>query len=270
MELPRVANALRVPMEAFSAEDITVRDPWCAQPSDRAAEALRFMKDQGFDAAPIEEQPISRFVDQSDLRPGVELVDEAAGPITANLIVSNNLALVDTIRFLGRSPYLFVLFGRRGIDGIITRADLQRPPVALLVLSLLLTAEASLRDIVARTIQDWDTSLGPDALANAEQRLEERRRHNTELELVDCLTFGDRLRLIRKSPELVESLGFSSTTAYREWEKRVKRLRDNLAHAGNLLEAEPDSLKAIALVEEVLQFANSVCHLAESDRSHPA
>lgn len=266
--LVTVPKVLRVPIEAFSADDIAVQSPWGPRASASAEETLREMETRGFDAAPVYEEPICTYVTRADLRGARECVGDVARPMTADLIISENLRLIDVTESLKRTPQIFVLYGRRGIDGIITRADLQRPPVALLVLSLLLTAEASLRDIVSQRIGNWRSLLGEGRLTKAEERLQQRLRNNTELELVDCLTFDDRLQLLRKCPELVTSLGFASTSSFRRWEEKVKGLRNDLAHAGNLLEAEPDSLEAIKLIDDVIHFAVQVCRLAESHQSH--
>jgi hypothetical protein len=96
--------------------------------------------------------------------------------------------------------------------------------------------------------------------------LEDRRRRNVDIALIDCLMLGDRLKLIGKSRELVRALGFEDPRHYRSWKETLGGLRDTLAHGGSLLDAERDPLKAIDLFAEVRGFAERIWSFAHPSK----
>lgn len=70
-----------------------------------------------------------------------------------------------------------------------------------------------------------------------------------------CMQIDHRLALVGKSKRLRTELGYPGQKAWRSWEKRAKGLRNVLAHGGNVLEVEPSPADAVALVQEVRDFA---------------
>ena len=234
------------------------------EPSWSVGRAREWLASNGFDAAPVAEAKPHRFlsVDQEvdDERP----VADVALPIDAAHLVTSTLGLADGVALLETEPYYFVLEGSR-LVGIVTRADLQRPAVSMVTLSLILAAEARMGVLIEGWIgPDWERSLTDERRAKLGEILEDRRRRNVEIGLIDCLMLGDRLKLVGKSEGLVPALGFTAPASYRQWKERLGGLRDTLAHGGSLLDEERDPAKAIELFAAVRRFAEAVWSCAES------
>jgi hypothetical protein len=221
------------------------------------------MQQNGFDAAPIDEPEAHQFVSAAWLQPDAEPVVRQARPIDATLLVSSDLGLAEGVSRLGTRPFYFVL-QKDLLGGIVTRADLQRPAVGMVLFSLILAAEAAMNVIIERNLgSSWVDRLSDQQQQRARAVFEQRLQHNTEAALMECIMLHNRLELLSKCPAAVPALGFSSNKQFREWKERLGNLRDNLAHGGGLLLAEPDPLRAIDLFERVRSFAEQLWEMAQ-------
>jgi hypothetical protein len=220
--------------------------------------ARKWLASNGFDAAPLTDAKPHRFfsvdVEADDEGP----VADVALPIDAARLVTSTLGLADGVTLLQTEPFYFVMEGSR-LVGIVTRADLQRPAVSMVTLSLILAAEARMGVLIEGWIgADWESHLTDERRAKLGEILEDRRRRNVEIGLIDCLMLLDRLKLLGKSERLLTALGFSEQAAYRRWKERLGALRNTLAHGGSLLDEERDPITAIELFAAIRRFAESV------------
>jgi hypothetical protein len=205
---------------------------------------------------------MSRFVGAPWLEPKDDPVVEQARSIDATLLVSSDLGLADGVSRLKTHPYFFVLQGV-SLQGIVTRADLQHPAVGMVLFSLILTSEAAANVIIDRCLGSaWIERLSDGQRARVNGIFDQRIRNNTEVTKLECLMLHDRLQLLGKCDRVVPDLGFDSGTQFKAWKKCLVNLRNNLAHGGGLLHAEPNPITAIALFEDVRSFAERIWDLA--------
>jgi hypothetical protein len=118
-----------------------------ANPAWSAEQTYQWMRQHGFDAAPLDEPEPYRFVGTSWLEPNGDPVALQARPIDATVLVASDLGLSDGVSRLKAHPYYFVL-RRDNLQGIVTRADLQRSAVGMVLFSLILTSEAAANVII--------------------------------------------------------------------------------------------------------------------------
>ena len=150
---------------------------------------------------------------------------------------------------------------RDQIQGIVTRADLQRPAVSMIIFSLILASEAAMREIIGRNLAlTWLEKLRPAGRAELEKVYEARLKTNTQVTKLDCLMIHDLLALLYECTGIVEQLGFTRSR-FKKWKERLRLLRDTLAHGGGLLHAESDPLCAIQLFQDVRSFAEKTTRL---------
>jgi len=227
-------------------------------PSSPAREAAERMRQLGFDVAGVDDEDgLHRYVILQDLE-GKGPVDERSRSIDTRHLLPASLSLAEGLDALRRHPFYFVLRGR-SVEGILTRADIQRPAVSMLTFGLILAAEAGLDLLITESCGDsWNQLLSEGRQDKAEQVLESRRRSNAELTLLDCLMLEDRICVLRKSRDLRERLEFASGAEVSAWGEGLKRLRDTLAHGGSLLDYEPDPQTALELVHDTRAAAHRV------------
>jgi hypothetical protein len=153
----------------------------------------------------------------------------------------------DVISALDRSKYCFVrMLGQ--VIAYVTKADIQKPSVRMWLFGMITIAEMHM----AREIEllfpheTWREAISPGRLNKAEALQAERERVNQEVRLLDCLHFVDKVRILMKDSAVRDDLGFGSK---REAEKAVKAfesLRNNLAHAHDIVTYDWDAIVYVA------------------------
>lgn len=261
---PVLPSLLAILEGSLTVADVAERRLKYVRPRWTARRAARWLEERGFDAAPVLEKPARRYVDLTDVSDARGTVDDLARPIDAARLATANLGLADGIILLREARFFFVIAGNK-LDGIVTHSDLQRPAVGMVTLSLILAAEAGMNPIIEiHHGSDWHRVLSLGRREKAAEVLEQRRRHNVDIGLIDCLMLEDRQTLLRKLPDVLETLGFPSKRAFDEWTMRLEELRNTLAHGGDILDVEPDPEAAIDM------FARSEASPKTSGRSQLA
>lgn len=103
------------------------------------------------------------------------------------LWVSGALSLTDAVAALTHQPFLFVL-GRDRVSGMVTRADLQRLPVSMVALGLIIAAEAALDVLIARfTNMQRLSLLSPKRQESIQVVFDDCRKRNAEITLLQCV-----------------------------------------------------------------------------------
>ena len=251
---------LQIAEHSLHVTELAETDLQWAKPDWTAKQTHDWMQERGFDAAPIDDPEPHRVVVAQSLRPVDQPVALQARPLDAALLVSSDLSLADGIMRLKRQQFYFVM-QRDQLQGIVTRADLQRPAVSMITFSLILSSEAAMREIIGRDLaSSWLEKLSRAARTKVEEVYEVRLKTNTQVTKLECVMIHDLLSLLYGCREVIEQLGFTKNK-YKKWKERLRLLRDALAHGGGLLHAEPDPLCAIQLFEDVRSFAGKTTSL---------
>src|SRR5262249_51714448 len=81
----------------------------------------------------------------------------------------------------------------------------------------------------------WREYLSEGRLEKAKALLEERGRRNQKLRLFDCLQFSDKGQIVARHENIRKHTIFSSRRQAEETIKKLEQLRNNLAHAQDIL-----------------------------------
>jgi len=249
----------RLFQHGFTVEDLA--EPLVSYDFDQPAAAVRrLMAFRDFDVAGIR----AGGVVGAWVR-GAELVDGTCADhmhaIQVEDVVPARMPLAELLPHLETREFALVsAFG--AVAGIVTRADLQKPAVRMWVFGLLtLLEQATMAGIRRRFPRDsWRGLLSASRVARAEALQAERLRRYEALELVDCLSFGDKAWVLFKDPDMLERMGFASRSAARERMKEFEALRNRLAHAHQL---RADDLTVMArLARQLDRMAEVLSSLA--------
>jgi hypothetical protein len=193
---------------------------------------------------------------------GYVLQDELAGgacgdyahPLDTAAILPDSADLVDVIKALRDCPWVFVKsFG--DVGGIATRSDLQDPPVRMWLFGLITAMEMRFMSLIERRFGavddgaaggEWAKYLSPARLEKAREMLDERRRRDQSPTLLDCLQFSDKGHIVARDSSLRERAGFPSRRRAEEVVKRLEKLRNDLAHAQDIIDSDLDTIVALA------------------------
>jgi hypothetical protein len=196
----------------------------------------QFMEDKNFDLVGVRKNGlVEGYVRREELTSGscgdhchLFTPDDDLVPDTANLI--------DVVKSLAINQQCFVTMLDR-VGAIITTTDLEKPPMRMFLFGMISIIEMTMTEILRKRYPNdsWQEFLSEQRLALAKKLQEERNRRGQQVELVDCLQFGDKGWIITYDEELREALGHKSRKETRNAVKEFESLRNNLAHTQEII-----------------------------------
>lgn len=199
------------------------------QPAEPMAAVLA---ERDFDIAGVKASPLGPvcgYVKQATLLNGGEVRDHVL-TLTPEVLIADSTPLAEIFAVLAERPFMFVMLGSE-VRGIVTQADLNKPPVRIYLFGILSLVEMHLSFWIRSQLgeDDWQSLLHPRRLRSAEALLERKRANGHDTSLLDCLTLGDKKVVAMKSPGLLERLGIAEADSDRLDD--VHALRNQLAHS---------------------------------------
>lgn len=238
MSSPRVSEAVkRVFTETFMARDIA--EPLASFDAGTGAGEVRdFMNVHDFDVAGIREGgSVVGYVERGAL--GTGACGQYQRPLARAPVLSDAAGLLTVLMELNRGPFLFVtVLGKVG--GIITAADLQKAPIRMWLFGIVTLIEMRFAELIERHCpgESWKQYVSEGRLQKAQALLTERSRRNQALQLVDCLQFSDKGQILARNEELRKNTVFGSRRQAEEAVKNLEQLRNNLAHAQDIVTSD--------------------------------
>lgn len=241
--------------DAFTAEHIA--EPLVSYDFDRSAEAIAIlMAVRDFDVAGVRFGGIvGGWVRRAELDGGQ--LDDHVHDFDAADVVAAREPLAELVPRLAEREVLFVsVFG--AVGGIVTQADLQKPPSRMWLFGVLTLLEEQLGREIRERFPDegWRELLSNARVKRAQTLQAERRRRNEHLEMVDCLSFGDKGWILSKVPEVLDRLEIPSRRAAIQRIKQLEQLRNRLAHGHDVVAADlPVMARLATRLERLLEAA---------------
>jgi len=247
----------RLFMEAFTAKDIAEPLPSFDASAD-VGDLADWLATRHLKVAGIRSDGLVtgyvRFIDVEK----TDAEESGAGfPVRAfnrSQLVSADASLTDVIQVLTRHDYCFVtLFG--SADGVISRTDIQKPVVRMWLFGMITMIEMELANRIRSVWPDgiWVDQLSEGRLRKAETLLEERRRRGQVCDLVDCLQLSDKTRVLVRDDAQLEEFGFTSRAAAKQVSKELESLRNNLAHAQDIVTHDwPQIVRMTRRIERIM------------------
>ncbi|MGI3060635.1 CBS domain-containing protein [Vibrio alginolyticus] len=245
-------------------DSVTVRDIYepllCCRDNDPSGHVKETLMHRQFDTAGVidENQKVIGYVNTSDLKDGI--IEQYRLDITIEQIISDSTPLASLLNVLQESEFLYVNHGAK-VVGIITKADLNKPPVRVYVFGMLSLFEMHLNSWIRYEYPNnsWQDKLSEQRLAKAEETYELRKRNNQDLSLIDCLQLADKRALLAKSEAFRERFDFSKK-GFERFTRYVEQIRNEIAHSQDSIIASLPWGCFVEVLAEVDRF------LTESDR----
>ena len=182
---------------------------------------------------------ICGYVRQEELTEGT--CGSVLHPFDEGDVVAASASFPELVMRLNDRQRLFVnVLGQVG--GIVTKTDLQKAPVRMWLFGMITIIEMGLTRLIEAAYPEgaWRQYLSEGRLQKAETLLEERKRRNQDLDLLDCLQFSDRGQIVLRNEELRKRAGFVSRSRGEQTVKELEALRNNLAHAQDIIACDWD------------------------------
>ncbi len=199
-----------------------------------AAEVRAYMEERNFDVMALQNcDRTTHYICREELGEGK--CQDFACQIEATQIVSSATPLVDLLPLMADRDHLFVLEGAR-LASIVTKADLQKSPVRMLLFGLVSLLDMYLLLLVRRHYPDdsFRETLKPQRLEEAQRLYEKRMSRNQEIDIADCLQICDKRDLILRKVTCA-ALAFDSKRRALKFFEHAEDLRNNLAHSQDLV-----------------------------------
>lgn len=221
------------------ARTLVLRDlaePLASFDHDRpAAEVRAFMEARGYDVVGLREAGVvTGYVARAELAAGA--AEQYRRPFEACDVLPDSEPLLAAFAALRERRHIFItLFGHVG--GIVTRGDLQKPPVRLWLFGLVSLLEMQMLRVVRARYPDnsWTGRVTEKRLADARNIFDKRKLRNEEIDLADCLQLGDKATILKKDSDLFALSQFPSKQKWEDFFNEVESLRNALAHANDIL-----------------------------------
>ncbi len=167
---------------------------------------------------------VQAFIEISDL--GAGTCGDYQQEFDQSMIIPDSMPLVDLVQRLCDQQQLFVsVLGQVG--GVVTRSDLQKPPVRMWLFGLLTLIEMRTTRLIYHGCpgDTWQAFLSDARVQKSRDLMAERTRRNQEVTLLDCLQLSDKLQIVSRNEELRRQTRFRSRRQMDESVKMLEKLR---------------------------------------------
>lgn len=229
-------RALRLFTEAFSAQDIaSLLVSFDNDTSAIKAQEIMFSKDY-IVAGLRQNGMVTGYVLRDDLQHGY--CGDYLREFGRGQLVTGDAPLSDVIHVLTHHDFCFVDVFGGGPSGIIRRQHAQTPIMRMWLFGVITIVEMNITKRVKEVYTDdsWTRYLSDQRVNKAKEMQSERARRGQHSDLLDCLQLADKTQILIADPAQLEWLGFSSKSMAKRVLKDLDSLRNNLAHAQDIVE----------------------------------
>ncbi len=180
---------------------------------------------------------------------------QALRPFLQGQVLAGDAPLADVIHVLTRHDFCYVsLLGQVG--GFIGRAHMNGSVARMWLFGLLTLAEIGLTERIRRLWpgEAWHGHLSAVRLEKARALAEERARRGQPAELLDCLQFADKAQVLLNDAQQRALFGFETRGMASQAIRDLESLRNNLAHAQDIVTHDWPLVARMAMrIEDVLE-----------------
>jgi hypothetical protein len=153
--------------------------------------------------------------------------------ITHELLMSDSTPIAEIFSVLSKNNFAFVMYGN-AITGIITKADINKPPIRIYVFGIISLLEMHLNSWVMHYYKDesWKSKVPIDKMGEAKKIYEQRKGNNQDLTILECLQLSSKRELLSISRDFLTTFSFSKNK-FKTLLNRAETLRNELVHSQN-------------------------------------
>lgn len=187
---------------------------------------------------------------------------ESTTPIAADRLVAKQTPIREAIDRIVRRDILYVI-GRHGVDQVVTRADLNKHEVKMMLFGTISSLETKIVECLRKkdvSEKDLEACLKPKRYKESWKKYEELRTKNEDIDFLECLDLCDKrdvLLRLNYQPYIDVCGGKGKLEKFF---KRVEKVRNSLAHA-----SDPDQQKSWEQILDLLRTSEALLRI-EADQ----
>jgi hypothetical protein len=201
---------------------------------------------------------VQSIVHRNDLKD--RTCGEDSRPIEDSWCVPDTLPLSELVLRLNENERLFVIaLGQ--VSGVVCRTDLLQPPARMWLFGMITLLEMRFSRLIEAhcPADSWKASVSEGRIQKAEALREERKRQKLDVTLFDCLQFADKAQIVARHEQLRGFTRFDSRKQVEDVGKRLEKLRNDLAHAQDIVANDWGTiLELVKDLESVLDGPNGL------------
>lgn len=211
-----------------------------------AGEVRAFMDEKGLDVVGVRRGGFAvGYVAREGLGKG--FCGDYLLPFREEQTVYADAPLSRVIEALARHDHCFVsVLG--AVGAVIGREDIQKPPVRMWLFGMITILEMFWVRAIDELYPEgtWERELTAARLGKARELFRERRKRGQHPKLLDCLQLSDKARVLLKHRSAREEFGFETAREGKRAVKALESLRNNLAHAQDIVSHDWEAIVLIA------------------------
>lgn len=170
------------------------------------------------------------------------------------LLISDSTPLAELFSILSAKNFVLVVYANN-IVGIITRADINKPPVRIYIFGMISLLEMHFNSWIRYFYprDSWIEKVKADRLKDAKENYEDRRGNNQDLTLLECLQICDKRDLLKDISEFIRLFNFTKSK-FVNFAERIEKIRNEIAHSQNSIISNMDWNEFIETIASMEQF----------------
>lgn len=152
-------------------------------------------------------------------------------PVGPEDLLEASTPILTAFRGLLKKRRFFIKDESGELAFIITRTDLDKIPMRICIFGMISTFETFLKELVRASINDWQESLSQNRLHQAEKLFAWKMERGEDIDLIQCLQFGDLGSIFSKKQRFKNFEPGFSRDDWVDMMNAIGKLRDALAHS---------------------------------------
>jgi len=227
-------HVIRHYAESFTAMDVA--DPIRSFDNERCGtEVLRIMEENSLDVVCCRDKGLIRgYIRRDDLTE--ERCDKKLRFFHAGQVIPADESLTEVVRILTLYEYAFISLLDE-VVGYIHRGCINKPVARMWLFGIITLTELGFVRLISEYFpgDEWKRYVSPSRMEKAHALQQERHRRTQQSSLIDCLQFSDKAHILIEKEELLTLFGFDSKSRAKKNIKSLESLRNNLAHAQDIV-----------------------------------
>lgn len=227
----------------------------CCRITDNPFEVRETLKQRDFDTLGVVDDADEKigYIEREKL--GEKSIEHYIQKFELEVIISDSTPLSELFQILLDKECVYVL-SKDSIEGIVTRADINKPIVRIYLFGLISLFELHLNFWITTNYNEesWIKNLNQVRLEMAEKLFEERQGNNNQLTLLECIQICDKRELLKVTDSFIQEFKYTKS-GFERLLKNVEKIRNELAHSQNSIIANvkwSDFVNSIRMVKEFL------------------
>ena len=170
-------------------------------------------------------------------------------------IISDSTPIAELFDLLSEKGYIFVLVKNK-VDGIVTKADINKPIVRIYLFGIISLFELNLNYWINEyydTATKWEKLIKKRRFEIAQQLFKERQGQNLDLSILECLQLCDKREILRQTDAFLEKFKYSKSR-FKEFVTDVEKVRNEIAHSQSSIIANLPWERFVSTINDIKSF----------------